>query len=99
MESSKNLTVTTESSQSRSLTHVLRSSGSLTSLYEGKISTTDLGTSDPLHSYILCDQRLKPQYSGHIIEIFDNVVTQVELLVGQQIQAVKKRLGKPLKVT
>ncbi|KAK4159913.1 hypothetical protein QBC43DRAFT_326330 [Cladorrhinum sp. PSN259] len=35
--------------------------------------------------------------SGHLIDIFDNVITQIETLVGQQIRAVKKRLGKPPK--
>ncbi|KAK3315444.1 hypothetical protein B0H66DRAFT_565375 [Apodospora peruviana] len=35
--------------------------------------------------------------SGHITEIFDNVVGQIENLVSQQIRAVKMRLGKPPK--
>jgi len=37
-------------------------------------------------------------FSGHVFEVFDNVIGQIEHLVNQQIKSVKGLTGKPPKV-
>lgn len=38
-------------------------------------------------------------FSGHIFEVFDNVISQIEHLVSQQVKSVESRTGKLPKVT